>query len=72
MIIAHKSNIGKILREDHGHDPTASPHRVETGAAVPIEHLAICNNKGKKTLSMRMYSARLTRHKLKINGLQGL
>jgi hypothetical protein len=47
MIIVHKSNIGKILREDHTHDLTASPHRVETGAAVPIEHLAICNNKGK-------------------------
>jgi hypothetical protein len=72
MIIVHKSSIGKILREDHAHDPTASPHRVETGAAVPIEHLAICNNRGKRTLSTRIYSARLTRHKPKINGLQGL
>jgi hypothetical protein len=63
MIIVHKSNIGKILREDHTHDPTASPHMVETGAAVPIEYLAICNNKGNRTLSTRMYSARLTRHK---------
>jgi hypothetical protein len=66
MIIVHKSNIGKILREDHAHDLTASPHMVETSAAVPIEHLAICNNKGNRTLSMRMYSARLTRHKPEI------
>jgi hypothetical protein len=72
MIIVHKSNIGKILREDHAHDPTASPHRVETGAAVPIEHLAICNNKGNRTLSTRIYSGRLIRHKPKINGLLGL
>jgi hypothetical protein len=72
MIIVHKSNIGKILREDHAHDPTASPHRVEIGVAVPIEHLTICNNKRNRTLSTRMYSTRLTRHKPKINGLQGL
>jgi hypothetical protein len=65
MIIVHKNNIGKILREDHDHDATTSPHRVETGAAIPIEHLAICN-KGNRTLSTRMYSARLTRHKPEI------
>jgi hypothetical protein len=71
MIIVHKSNIGKILTEDHAHDKTASPHRVEIGVAVPIEHLAICNNKGNRTLSMKMYSARLTRHKPEIKKHQG-
>jgi hypothetical protein len=42
-------------------------HRwIKTVDAVTIVHLTICNNNGNKTLSMRMYSARLTRLKLKI------
>ena len=41
-------------------------HRwVKTVDAVTIVHLTICNNNGNKALSMRIYSARLTRLKRK-------
>ena len=40
---------------------------VETVDAVTIVHLTIYNNNGNKALSMRMYSARLTRLKQKIS-----
>jgi hypothetical protein len=41
-------------------------HRgIQTVDAISIVHLVICNNNGNKTLSMRMYSARLTRLKRK-------
>ena len=43
-------------------------HRwVETVDVVTIVHLTIYNNNGNKALSMRMYSARLTRLKQKIS-----
>jgi hypothetical protein len=41
--------------------------RVQTVDAIPIVHLTICNNNGNNALSTRRYSARLTRHKPKIN-----
>jgi hypothetical protein len=43
-------------------------HRqVQTVDAIPIVHLTICNNNGNNALSIRRYSARLTRQKLEIN-----
>jgi hypothetical protein len=39
--------------------------RIQTVGAISIIHLAICNNNVNKVLSTRIYSARLTRLKLK-------
>ena len=44
---------------------------IEATLAITVIHSAICNN-GKKTLSTRRYSARLTRHEPEIKWLQGL
>jgi hypothetical protein len=42
-------------------------HRwIQTVDAVTIVHLTICNNNGNNVLSMRRYSARLTRQKPEI------
>jgi hypothetical protein len=49
---------------DHALGLSITHRRVKTVDAIPIIHLAICNNNGNKALSTRMYSARLTRHKL--------
>jgi hypothetical protein len=40
-------------------------HRIQIVDAISIIYLAICNNNGNKALSTRMYSAKLTRLKLK-------
>jgi hypothetical protein len=37
-----------------------APSRAEIVDAIPVIHLAICNNNRNKALSTRMYSARLT------------
>jgi hypothetical protein len=42
-------------------------HQIQTVDAITIVHLTICNNNGNNALSMRRYSARLTRHKQEIN-----
>jgi hypothetical protein len=39
--------------------------RVQAVDAITIVHLTICNNNGNNALSIRKYSARLTRLKLK-------
>jgi two-component sensor histidine kinase len=41
--------------------------RIQTVDAITIVHLTIYNNNGNNTVSMRRYSARLTRHKPEIN-----
>ena len=54
------------MREEwrsHAHGLVISRSRVQAVLTVSIEYLAICNNIGNRTLSTRMYSARLTRPK---------
>jgi len=58
-------SISKATRGGLAHDLLIIRSQMVTVSPVAMIHDIICN-KGNKTLSMRMYSAKLTRHKPKI------
>jgi hypothetical protein len=59
-------------KRSHAHGLILNHSRVQVVLTVSIEHLAICNNIGNRTLSTGVYSARLIRPKLENNKVKDI
>ena len=67
MVHSNKSIIDEVSRKDHAHDLTPSLQQ-ESSKSCSSYDTSQPATSGNKTMSTRMYSARLTRHKPQING----